>query len=65
MAGVNAGVVGILVSAWVDPVYTRAIRAPADVGLALGSFRLLVWAGIPPVVVVAVSALGGWAISML
>ena len=60
MAGVNASVVGILLSALYDPVWTSAIHSRADFGLALVAFGLLVYTRMSPVVVVALSALGGW-----
>lgn len=60
MAGINASVVGMLVAALYDPLWTGAIRSHADFGLALAAFGLLVHARWPPVRVVAVSALGGW-----
>jgi len=63
MAGVNAGVVGILLSALYDPVWTSAIHARADFGLALAAFGLLVYARVSPAAVVALSALAGWALA--
>jgi chromate transporter len=57
MAGVNAGVVGILAAAWVDPVFTSSVHALADAGLALACFVLLVVARISPVWVVGFAAL--------
>ena len=57
MAGANAGVVGILAAAWVDPVFTGSIRSPADAGLALACFALLVLARLSPVWVVGFAAL--------
>ena len=42
MAGVNAAVVGVLVAALYDPVWTSAIHSKADFGLALAAFGLLV-----------------------
>lgn len=60
LAGVNAGVVGILLSALYDPVWTSAIHGRADFALALAAFGLLVVGRVPPVLVVALAALGGW-----
>jgi chromate transporter len=65
MAGVNAGVVGILLSALYDPVWTSAVRSRADFGLALATFGLLVYARVSPVVAVGLAAAGGWALSVL
>ncbi|MBB6085542.1 chromate transporter [Castellaniella defragrans] len=58
MAGINAGVVGILLSALYDPVWTSAIHGRMDFGLALAAFGLLVYGRIPPVLVVIVTAAG-------
>lgn len=60
MAGVNAGVVGILLSALYDPVWTSAIHGRAEFGIALAAFGLLVYARLSPVFVVALSAASGW-----
>ena len=60
MAGVNAGVVGILLSALYDPVWTSAIHGRADFGLALAAFGLLVYTRASPVLVVALGAAAGW-----
>jgi chromate transporter len=65
LVGVNAAVVGLLLAALYDPVWTSAIRSPADFALALAAFALLVSWKIPPWVVVIASALGGWAIGLL
>lgn len=59
MAGVNAGVVGILLSALYDPVWTSAIHGRADFGLALAAFGLLVYARTSPVLVVLFGAAAG------
>ncbi len=58
MAGINAGVVGILLSALYDPVWTSAIHGRMDFGLALAAFGLLVYGRVPPVLVVIVTAAG-------
>ncbi len=60
MAGVNAGVVGILLSALYDPVWTSAIHGRAEFGIALAAFGLLLYARLSPVFVVALSAAAGW-----
>lgn len=59
MAGVNAGVVGILLSALYDPVWTSAIHGRVDFGLALAAFGLLVHARLSPVLVVLFGAVVG------
>ena len=60
LAGVNAGVVGILIAALYDPVWTSAIATRADFALGLLAFALLVQARWSPVWVVALSAAAGW-----
>ena len=64
MAGVNAGVVGLLAAAWVDPVLTSSVHSPADAGLALACFALLLYARLSPAWVVGFAALAasiiGW-----
>lgn len=60
LGGVNAAVVGILLAALYDPVWTGAIRTTGDFLLALVAFLLLVPARMPPVLVVAIAALAGW-----
>ncbi|MCC9597022.1 chromate efflux transporter [Rubrivivax sp. JA1055] len=59
MAGVNAAVVGILLAALYDPVWTTAIGSRADFGLALAAFGLLAWGHVSPVIVVALGAAAG------
>ncbi len=62
LLGVNAAVVGLLLAALYDPVWTSAILSPADFGLALAAFTLLVFWKVPPWLVVILTALGGWAL---
>jgi chromate transporter len=59
MRGVNAAVVGLLGAALYNPVWTSAVKTPGDFALALVGFVLLVVWQAPPLVVVAISALGG------
>jgi chromate transporter len=65
LAGVNAGVVGILLAALYDPVWTSAIGSRWDFALALAAFGLLVYGRVSPVVVVALAALAGAAGAVL
>lgn len=60
MAGVNAGVVGILLAALYDPVWTSAILGRTDFGLALAAFGLLVYGRVSPFFVVVLGAVAGW-----
>ena len=62
LRGVNAAVVGVLLGALYDPVWTKGIGGPADFALALVAFVLLVIWKAPPWLVVLVSAAGGAAV---
>ena len=59
LMGVNAAVVGLLLAALYDPVWTSAVRAPEDFALAVGAFALLVFRHVPPWAVVALAAAVG------
>ena len=59
MRGINAAVVGLLGAALYNPVWTSSVKTPADFGVALVGFVLLVASRAPPLVVVVVGALGG------
>ena len=59
MQGINAAVVGLLLAALYNPVWTSAIYGPRDFGLALIAFLLLVFWKVPSWAVVALSALAG------
>ncbi len=63
LAGVNAAVVGLLLAALYQPVWTSAIRQPADFGLALVAFVALMYWKLPPWLVVVGSAVAGWLLS--
>lgn len=63
LKGVNAAVVGILLAALYDPVWTSAIGAPEDFALALGAFGLLVFWKQPPWLVVLLAAFAGELVS--
>jgi len=64
LRGVNAAVVGLLLAALYDPVWTSAIRGGADFGLALAAFVLLALWKVPPWLVVIACALGGWLLAL-
>src|ERR1700685_860316 len=65
MRGVNAAVVGLLGAALYNPVWTSAVKTPGDFALALVGFVLLaVWQA-PPLVVVAISAIGGVGLALI
>ncbi|KOS02556.1 chromate transporter [Paenibacillus polymyxa] len=59
LVGVNAAVVGILLAALYDPLWTTAILKPIDFALAVILFVMLVFWKLPPWVVVLVGATGG------
>jgi chromate transporter len=63
LAGINAGVVGILLAALYDPVWTSAIFNRSDFALGIACFGLLVYGRVPPVLVVALAAAAGWALA--
>jgi chromate transporter len=59
LRGINAAVVGLLLAALYDPVWTSAVERHADFGLALVAFGLLALWRLPPWLVVALTAAGG------
>ena len=63
LMGVNAAVVGLLLAALYDPVWTSAILRPADMALALAALAALAVWKLPPWLVVAATAAGGWALA--
>jgi chromate transporter len=65
LRGINAAVVGLLLAALYKPVWTSAIYSPADFGLGLFAFGLLMLWKCPPWLVVVLTALGGEAISRI
>ncbi len=65
LRGVNAGVVGLLLAALYNPVWTSAINSPAEFALAAAALALLVLWKFPPWSVVVLSAAGGAAIAAI
>ena len=59
LQGINAAVVGLLLAALYQPVWTRTIKVPSDFILALLAFGLLVLWKCPPWVVVLLLVLVG------
>lgn len=59
LKGVNAGVVGILLAALYDPVFTSGIRGPLDFAIAIIAFAMLVYFKLAPWIVVLVTAILG------
>ncbi len=59
LRGINAAVVGLLLAALYDPVWTSAVKGHADFGLALIAFGMLMFWRWPPWLVVVITAAGG------
>ncbi len=62
LAGVNAAVVGLLLAALYQPVWTGAILAPRDFVAALVAFVALTFWRVPPWGVVIVAGVAGWVV---
>jgi chromate transporter len=65
LKGINAAVVGLLLTALYKPVWTSAIYSTADFGLGLVAFGLLMFWKCPPWLVVVLTAVGGEAIARI
>lgn len=65
LMGVNAAVVGILISAFYQPIWTSSIFQPIDFALAAVLFSMLVFWKLPPWVIVLAGAVGGLLISYI
>ncbi|MBZ5215362.1 chromate transporter [Bacillus paralicheniformis] len=65
LMGVNAAVVGILISAFYHPIWTSSILAPVDFAFAAVLFSLLVYWKLPPWIIVAAGAAGGALMQLL
>jgi len=63
LKGINAAVVGLLLAALYDPVWTAGILDKTDFALAAGAFLLLYMWKTPPWLVVVVCALAGAAVA--
>ena len=59
LGGINAAVVGLLLAALYDPVWTSSIKSKADFAIALAAFALLVFWGLSPLVLVLFAAVSG------
>ncbi|ACD20636.1 chromate efflux transporter [Paraburkholderia phytofirmans] len=60
MAGINAAVVGILLAALYDPVWTSAVHAGRDFALVVVALVLLGWWRVPSWAVVLITAALAW-----
>ena len=65
LAGVNAAVVGLLLAALYQPVWTSAILQPEDFGLALLALVALMFWKLAPWLVVIGSGIAGWVLSVM
>ena len=59
LKGVNAAVVGILLAALYDPVFTSSIHHPIDFGIAIIAFGLLMYYKMAPWLVVLLTGVLG------
>ena len=59
LAGVNAAVVGLLLAALYDPLWTTAVRGWGDVAWVAAGMAALMWVKLPPWLVVLVLGVGG------
>jgi len=65
LMGVNAAVVGILIAAFNNPIWTSSILAPIDFAFAAILFSMLVFWKLPSWVIVLTGAIGGWLMTIL
>ncbi|WP_141502068.1 chromate transporter [Paenibacillus luteus] len=65
LAGVNAAVVGLLLAALYDPLWTTAILGALDFALAAVLFVMLVFWKLPPWMIVLAGAEGGMLLGLL
>lgn len=63
--GVNAAVVGILIAAWYQPIWTSSIFTSLDFSLAAILFTMLAFWKLPPWLIVLAGALGGSLIAII
>lgn len=57
--GVNAAVVGILIAAFYDPIWTSSVLKPIDFAFAAILFSMLTYWKLSPWIVVLMGAIGG------
>ncbi|WP_342514718.1 chromate efflux transporter [Sporosarcina sp. FSL K6-1522] len=63
--GVNAAVIGILISAFYFPIWTTSIFVPADFALAAVLYSMLAYWKLPPWVIVVTGSIGGALLAFL
>jgi chromate transporter len=64
LMGVNAAVVGILISAFYTPIWTSSILGPKDFAFAALLFSMLAYWKLPPWVIVVAGIIGGYLLSL-
>ncbi|NWQ39988.1 chromate transporter [Bacillus sp. EB106-08-02-XG196] len=65
LMGVNAAVVGILISAFYDPIWTSTILNPIDFAFAALLFSMLAYWKLPPWVIVVTGIIGGYLLNLI
>lgn len=65
MCGINAAVVGLLLAALYQPVWTSTVHTPQDFVIALVALLALVFWKLPPWLVVVVSSVLGWLLGLV
>jgi chromate transporter len=65
LMGVNAAVVGILLAAFYNPIWTNSILTPVDFAFAAILFSMLAYWKLPPWVIVITGAVGGSFITLV
>jgi chromate transporter len=65
LLGVNAAVVGLLLAALYQPVWTSAIHGPQDFALALVALVALMFWKLPPWLVVVGTGVTGWLLTLV
>lgn len=65
LMGVNAAVVGILISAFYQPIWTSSILEPIDFAFAAVLFSMLVYWKLPPWIIVVTGAIGGSLLTLI
>ncbi len=65
LTGINAAVVGLLLAALYNPVWTSAVETPEDFALAISALGLLMFWKTPPWMVVGLASVGGATIAYI
>ncbi|MBS4196053.1 chromate transporter [Lederbergia citri] len=65
LMGVNAAVVGILIAAFYQPIWTSSILKPIDFAFAAVLFSMLVYWKLSPWIIVVTGAIGGALLTLL